>query len=82
MGNADSFPFIPKETEDKEPKGGSKHHSASSEVADESQTIYGKQVDDKIDIKPWPSISSFRQWRLSFKKSVAAASKYPEAAFT
>jgi hypothetical protein len=58
------------------------HQSTSSEVADEGQTIYGKQVDDKIDIKPWPSISAVRSWRLSFKKPVAAASKHPEAAFT
>jgi hypothetical protein len=82
MGYADAIPFIRKEPEGREPKGNNLPQSASSEVADESQTVYGKQVDDKIGIKPWPSISAFRQWRLSFKKSFAAASKYPEAVFT
>ena len=35
----------------------------------------------KIDIKPWPSITGFRTWKLILKKLVAAASKYAEQAF-
>ena len=41
----------------------------------------GKVVDEKIAIKPWPSITGFRTWKLIFKKQVAAASKYSEQAF-
>jgi hypothetical protein len=41
----------------------------------------GKQVDEKIDIKPWPSISGFRAWKLAFKKAVAAASRHSKDAF-
>ena len=41
----------------------------------------GKVVDEKIDIKPWPSITGFRTWKLIFKKQVTAASKYAEQAF-
>ena len=27
----------------------------------------GKMVDEKVDIKPWPSITGFRAWKFSFK---------------
>ena len=38
-------------------------------------------MDEKIDINPWPSITGFRNWKLSFKKKVAAASRYSQEAF-
>ena len=41
----------------------------------------GKLVDEKIDINPWPSITGFRNWKLSFKKKVAAASRSSQEAF-
>lgn len=41
----------------------------------------GKLWDEKIDIKPWPSITGFRNWKLSFKKQVAAASRFSQEAF-
>ncbi|MCP4923535.1 MAG: hypothetical protein GY915_05840, partial [bacterium] len=41
----------------------------------------GKQVDDKIDIKQWPSVPGFRAWKLNFKKAVAAAHRRAEGAF-
>jgi hypothetical protein len=41
----------------------------------------GKKVSDKINICGWPSIKGFRQFRLAFKKAVAAASVRPDAAF-
>ncbi len=41
----------------------------------------GKLVDERIEISPWPSITGFRNWKLSFKKKVAAASRYSQEAF-
>ena len=41
----------------------------------------GKLVDEKIDINPWPSITGFRNWILSLKKKVAAASRFSQEAF-
>ena len=41
----------------------------------------GKLVDEKVEINQWPSITSFRNWKLSFKKKVAAASRYSQEAF-
>ena len=41
----------------------------------------GKLVDEKIEINQWPSITGFRAWKLSFKKKVAAASRYSQEAF-
>ena len=40
----------------------------------------GKVVDERTDLKPWPSITGFRTWKLAFKKQVAAASTYMEQA--
>ena len=41
-----------------------------------------KQVSEKISIGGWPTIKTFRFWKLSFKKAVASASRFPEEAFT
>ena len=41
----------------------------------------GKLVDEKIEINQWPSITGFRNWKLSFKQKVAAASRYSQEAF-
>ena len=41
----------------------------------------GKLVDEKIDFNQWPSITSFRAWKLFCKKKVAAASRYSQEAF-
>ena len=37
-------------------------------------------MDEKIDIKQWPSITGFRNLKLSFKKQVAAASRFSQEA--
>ena len=68
---------LPKGGEDVKPKGSVAQTDEGTGIS-----IQGRTVDDKIDIKPWPSIAAFRVWRLSFKKSVAAASQYPKEAFT
>ena len=44
-------------------------------------SLQAKKVSDKINIGGWPSIKGFRQFRLAFKKAVAAASVRPDAAF-
>ena len=41
----------------------------------------GKKTSDKLDIGGWPSIKTFRAWKLRFWKAVAAASVRPDAAF-
>ena len=35
----------------------------------------------KNDINPWPSTTGFRNWKLSFKKNVAASSRLSHEAF-
>ena len=41
----------------------------------------GKKVADRINIGGWPTIKLFRQFKLVFKKAVAAASARPDDAF-
>ena len=40
-----------------------------------------QQVDQKVEIKNWPSIAGFRTWKLAFKKSVSSCSRRAKLAY-
>jgi hypothetical protein len=54
---------------------------AFSTIATSPTFTSGKKVADRINIGGWPTIKLFRQFKLVFKKAVAAASSRPDAAF-
>ena len=54
---------------------------AFSTIAPSQPFTSGKKVADRINIGGWPTIKLFRQFKLVFKKAVAAASARPDAAF-
>ena len=53
----------------------------SAAQATTTNTNTGKKVHERIHMGGWPTIKTFRLWKLAFKKAVAAASARPDEAY-